>query len=94
MLILVCETCRGSGLACPSKDLCPDCKGTGYPPGYTAPSAEEIRHCQRGLEWLQHAAYLMDPHPELSREQLLQEMARARRELLATITMLFHVKQP
>lgn len=39
-------------------------------------------------ELLRHAAYLLDPHPGLTREQLLQEMARARREILAALERL------
>lgn len=32
----------------------------------------------RAIELLQHAVYLLNPHPALSREQLLQEIERSR----------------
>lgn len=43
--IEVCPLCRGPGID-RDKRLCPVCGGSGYPPGYTPPTRDEV------LAWL------------------------------------------
>ena len=54
MEIKICPQCRGSGLTGQQIDKkfvkCPVCKGSGYPPGYTPPTSEEIREYMEKTE--------------------------------------------
>ena len=40
---MVCWSCYGSGTRFGLTEACLVCKGTGYPPGYTPPTVEEVR---------------------------------------------------
>lgn len=52
MTIEVCPRCRGSGIDTRNGPtaLCATCKGSGYPPGYTPPTREEVLKVFRGAQ--------------------------------------------
>jgi predicted transcriptional regulator len=46
------------------------------------------KQAEQAIEYLCHAAYLLDPHPRLNAQQLLQEMTRARSTVQHVLDML------